>query len=105
LLAIDRVYQVHMPITQSRLADEKLAPPSTLAFVGSTTVGMISVLAIGNAKLLQIIGIRKAALLGSTLLGLGQFISGFTSHNVAGLFVTAGFVMGVGTSLCFMASF
>ncbi|KAK3683163.1 hypothetical protein LTR37_020502 [Vermiconidia calcicola] len=48
------------------------------------------------------IGAQKLALLGVSLLGLGEILGGFATHNVGALFVTMGVVMGVGTSMCFM---
>ncbi len=58
---------------------------------------MISVLALVNARVIRALGARTTALLGITLFGVGEILSGFSTRNVGGLFVTAGFVMGLGT--------
>jgi MFS family permease len=39
---------------------------------------------------------------GVLFMGLGQILASFSTHNIAGLFVTAGVMMGVGVSQCFM---
>lgn len=75
---------------------------STLAFVGSLCPACISLLAVPNATVIRKIGARFTALLGVFLLGLGSVLSGFATESVAGLFMTWGFVGGLGTSLCFM---
>lgn len=89
-------------VIQARLAAENLAPDSTLAFIGSITIGFISFGAIINSRILRAIGTRNSALLGCSLLGFGQILSGFATKSVGGLFVTNGVVVGTGTSLCFM---
>ncbi|EFX03978.1 monocarboxylate permease [Grosmannia clavigera kw1407] len=60
-----------------------------------------SALAIVNARIVRWLGIRRTGLLGVSLLGLGEIVSGSAVHSLAGLFVTAGIVMGLGISLCF----
>ena len=89
-------------IIQAALLEQKVSSPSTLSFVGSLTCACISALAIVNARVIRLLGARNTALLGVSLLALGEILSGFATHNIGGLFVTAGLVMGVGTSLCFM---
>jgi hypothetical protein len=84
-------------IIQAALVEQGLSSSSTLSFVGSLTVTCIAVLAIVNARVIQLLGARNTGLLGVSLLGLGEILSGFSTHNVAGLFVTTGIVMGVGT--------
>jgi MFS family permease len=89
-------------VIQAALVAEKLSSPSTLSFVGSLTCSFISFLALVNARILRAIGARMAALCGVVLLGAGEILSGFSTRNVAGLFVTTGVIMGVGASLQFM---
>ncbi|KAL4884457.1 MFS general substrate transporter [Aspergillus karnatakaensis] len=89
-------------VIQAALVKESVSSASTLAFVGSLAIASISVLGILNARLIRILGTRVCALLGVGFLGLGEILSGFTVHSVGGLFVTAGAIMGVGISLCFM---
>jgi hypothetical protein len=91
-------------IIQAKLASEHLAPDSTLAFIGSTSVAFISFTAIINTRLIRLLGTRNVALLACSLLGIGQVLSGWTTKSVSGLFVTNGVIMGFGCSLCFMVS-
>lgn len=92
-------------VMQAALVDEMGYSSSTLAFVGSLCPACISLLAVPNATLISKIGARITALTGIFLLGLGSILSGFATHSVVGLFMTWGFVGGLGTSLCFMVSF
>lgn len=89
-------------VMQAALVQSKGYSSSTLAFVGSLCPACISLLAVPNATVIRVIGARVTALLGITLLGLGSILSGFTTDSVVGLFMTWGFVGGLGTSLCFM---
>jgi hypothetical protein len=43
-------------------------------------------------------------MIGCIILGLGEVLSGWTVHTLGGLFITAGLIMGVGTSMIFMVS-
>jgi len=89
-------------IIQAALFEEKLSSPSTLSFIGSLASACISLLALMNARVIRLLGARNTALLGTFLFSLGELLSGFTTHNVGGLFATTGVIMGVGTSLIFM---
>ncbi|KAJ5912494.1 hypothetical protein N7504_001377 [Penicillium tannophilum] len=89
-------------VMQAALVDGMGYSSSTLAFVGSLCPACISLLAVPNATLISKIGARITALTGIFLLGLGSILSGFATHSVVGLFMTWGFVGGLGTSLCFM---
>lgn len=89
-------------VMQAALVGSKGYSSSTLAFVGSLCPACISLLAVPNATVIRVIGARITALLGITLLGLGSILSGFATGSVAGLFMTWGFLGGLGTSLCFM---
>ncbi|KAJ5901660.1 hypothetical protein N7495_002188 [Penicillium taxi] len=89
-------------VMQAALVDRKGYSSSTLAFVGSLSPSCISLLAVPNATVVRKIGARFTALLGITLLGLGSILSGFAVNSIASLFITWGFVGGLGTSLCFM---
>ena len=84
-------------IIQTALVEQHLSSPSTLSFVGSLTIAMISVLALVNARVIRALGARTTAVWGITLFGVGEILSGFSTRNVGGLFVTSGFVMGLGT--------
>ncbi|GIJ91408.1 hypothetical protein Asppvi_010373 [Aspergillus pseudoviridinutans] len=89
-------------VMQAALVEKKGHSSSTLAFVGSLCPACISLLAVPNARVIRLIGSRATALLGIFLLGSGSILSGFVTDSVAGLFMTWGFVGGLGTSLCFM---
>ncbi|KAL4866108.1 hypothetical protein BDV12DRAFT_187718 [Aspergillus spectabilis] len=89
-------------IIQAALVKEGVSSASTLAFVGSVAVACISFLGVLNARLIRLFGTRICALLGIGFLGMGEILSGFAVHSIGGLFVTAGAVMGMGISLCFM---
>ncbi|KAK5726433.1 hypothetical protein LTR17_012759 [Elasticomyces elasticus] len=89
-------------IIQARLVSEGVSEASTLSLVGSLTVACIAVLAIVNARIVTSIGARKLGFLGISLLGSGEILGGFATHNVGGLFATVGVLTGIGTSMCFM---
>ncbi|KAL2048725.1 hypothetical protein ABVK25_011042 [Lepraria finkii] len=89
-------------ILQASLLQQNLSSASTLSFVGSVTAASISFLAIVNARVIRLLGARTTALLGMTLLALGEILAGFCTHNIGALFFTAGIIMGIGVSLAFM---
>lgn len=89
-------------VSQAALVEQMGYSSSTLAFVGSLCPACISLLAVPNARVIRVMGVRRTALLGIFLLGLGSILSGFATESIAGLFITWGVVGGVGTSLCFM---
>jgi hypothetical protein len=84
-------------VLQAALVEQHLSAPSTLAFIGSLTVTCISLLALVNARMIRAMGARNAGLVGVALLGAGGILSGFSTGNVGGLFVTTGIIEGVGT--------
>lgn len=86
----------------TRLKEDGLASSSTLSFAGGLTSAMISFLAIINSNIIKRFGSKAVLLVGVSILGLGEVLSGWTVNNIGGFFVTVGFVMGVGTSLIFM---
>lgn len=77
--------------------EEKLAPATSLSFVGSLAVFFIAGLALVNARLIRLIGARNTGLLGITFLGGSQILSGFATKSLPGLFITSGVGMGIGT--------
>ncbi|KAJ5920181.1 hypothetical protein N7516_011039 [Penicillium verrucosum] len=89
-------------ILQAALVKEGVSSSSTLAFVGSLATACISFLGILNARIIRKLGTRRSAMAGVFFLGLGEVLSGFSAMNIGGLFATAGIVMGIGISLCFM---
>ncbi|KAJ5412502.1 uncharacterized protein N7487_006861 [Penicillium crustosum] len=89
-------------ILQAALVKEGVSSSSTLAFVGSLATACISFLGVLNARIIRKLGTRRSAIAGVFFLGLGEVLSGFSAMNIGGLFATAGIVMGIGISLCFM---
>ncbi|CAI7622563.1 unnamed protein product [Penicillium glandicola] len=89
-------------ILQAALVKEGVSSSSTLAFVGSLATACISFLGILNARIIRKLGTRTSAMTGVFFLGLGEVLSGFSAMSIGGLFATAGVVMGIGISLCFM---
>jgi hypothetical protein len=91
-------------VMQAELSSQKLAPASTLAFLGSTTVACIAAFALLNSRIVRLLGARNTGLLGVFLMGLGEILASFCTRSVPGLFVALGITMGMGVSLCFMVS-
>jgi hypothetical protein len=89
-------------IIQSQLVIERVAPAATLAWVGSLTVSLYAILAMVSSRVVRSLGARKAAMIGAVFLGGGELLSGWTTKQVGGLFLTEGVIMGIGISLCFM---
>ncbi|KAJ7480637.1 major facilitator superfamily transporter [Mycena latifolia] len=89
-------------LIQAALVKQGLSSASTLSFVGSSTVACISGLALVNARVIRFLGAQKTALLGISLIGIGEILSGFATLNIGALFLTTGAITGIGTSLCFM---
>jgi hypothetical protein len=92
-------------IFQAALVDQQLAGSATLSFVGSVTVTCATILALAGTRILRLLGSRTTSILGILLLATGQILSGFTMNHIGGLFVTAGFVTGIGNCLCFVVRF
>jgi hypothetical protein len=83
-------------VIQDALVAEGVASPATLAFVGSLSAGLISALAIINARVIRWIGARSTALLGVFFLGMSAITSSFAVKNVTGMFFTSGVILGLG---------
>ena len=84
-------------VMQAALFKQGLSSPPTLSWIGSLSFACISFLALVNARVIRLLGARKTALLGVSMLALGEILSGFLTHHVGGLFVTTGVVSGIGT--------
>lgn len=79
-----------------------LSSASTLSWIGSIAIACNAVLAIISARVLRSLGSRATAFAGVSFLAGSEILSGFTVHNIGGLFVTAGVAMGIGVSLSFI---
>lgn len=84
-------------VMQAALSKQGLSSPPTLSWIGSLNFACIAFLALVNARVIRLLGARGTAFLGILMLSLGEILSGFLTHHVGGLFVTAGVVSGVGT--------
>jgi cyanate permease len=83
-------------VIQDALVESDLSKASTLAFIGSLAVACNAAFAVINGRLVRAIGARRVAFLGVSLMGAGQILSGWALKSVAGLFITAGCIMGYG---------
>lgn len=83
-------------VIQGALVEEGLSSPAVLSFVGSLAATLISAMAIVNSKLVRLLGARGTGMLGISLTGLSEILSGFATKNIAALFATSGVIMGLG---------
>lgn len=84
-------------VMQAALVKQGLSSPATLSWIGSLCFAFIAFLALVNARVIRLLGARGTAFLGISMLSLAEILSGSATHNVGGLFVTAGVMSGVGT--------
>lgn len=89
-------------IVQLHLAEARLAPVSTLSFVGSVAAALAPLTGTVVARVIRKIGYRATALTGSFLLGLGEFTAGWATGSVPAMFVTQGALFGAGAALLFL---
>lgn len=91
-------------VLQNALADQGLASAATLSFIGSISPTIMAGLAIPNAGLIRWLGIRQTSIIGISFVVLSLITSSFCVHSVVGQFITRGALLGIGMSLCFMAT-
>ena len=91
-------------IVQLHLEQQGLAKVSTLSFIGSVSAAISPLTCTVVARIIKRFGYRTTALTGSVLLGLGEFTAGFSTKSVPAMFVTQGFLFGIGASLLFLVS-
>ena len=89
-------------IVQLHLVEARLAPVSTLSFVGSVAAATAPFTATVVARVVRRIGYRYTAVAGGFFLGLGEFTAGWSTGSVPALFVTQGALCGIGGSLVFL---
>ncbi|BCS24889.1 uncharacterized protein APUU_41333A [Aspergillus puulaauensis] len=89
-------------IVQLHLAEAHLASVSTLSFIGSVGAAMSPLTGMLVARVIRVVGYRYTAFLGGILLGLGEFTAGWATKSVPAMFVTQGFLFGVGAGLLFL---
>ena len=83
-------------VMQAALAEEGLASPAVLSFIGSLQAALVSALALINSRLMRRIGAKSASLLSVVFMGGSEILASFSTKNIGGLFFTSGFLMGVG---------
>ena len=76
-------------LIQGALVADGLSSASTLSWIGSITVACNAILAIVSARILRSIGSRLTAFCGIGFLAGGELLSGFSVHNIGGLFVSS----------------
>ncbi|KAF2428678.1 MFS general substrate transporter [Tothia fuscella] len=91
-------------VMQAALFEQGLTSTSTLSFVGSLSITCCVVFSLLSVRFMRSVAARIAALIGVTMLGIGELMSDYTTSNVAGLFGTAGVLYGSGSSLCFIVT-
>ena len=89
-------------IVQLHLSEARLANVSTLAFIGSVGAAMSPLLAMVAARVIHRVGYRTTSMIGSVLLGLGEFTAGWSTRSVPAMFVTQGFIFGLGSAFLFL---
>lgn len=89
-------------IVQLHLSEARLANISTLAFIGSVGAAMSPLLAMVAARVIHRVGYRATSMIGSILLGLGEFTAGWSTRSVPAMFVTQGFIFGLGSAFLFL---
>ena len=83
-------------VIQGALVEQGLSSPATLSFIGSLSPAILAILATVNGGVTRRLGARKSGLLGVALLGAAEVLSSFSITNLAGLFMTAGVMLGLG---------
>lgn len=91
-------------IMQSALVTQGLGSASTLSFIGSMAFALNAFLAILSARVLRRIGARSTAMAGTTFIGVGEIVAGSCTKTIPGLFFSAGVLVGIGVSLCFISA-
>ncbi|RYP44494.1 hypothetical protein DL768_009033 [Monosporascus sp. mg162] len=89
-------------VIQGALVEGGLSTPATLSFVGSLGPTLLGGIAILNSRIMRAIGVRSTSMLGISLVGVAEILSGFTVKSLPGLFITEGVLLGLGYGLCFI---
>ncbi|KAG6097832.1 hypothetical protein E4U31_004901 [Claviceps sp. LM219 group G6] len=86
-------------ILQTKIADSRGYPLTTLTFVGSLATSFMVSLCILVGHLVRRFGYREVALAGAVFLGLGEILSSWVVGHLWALFITHGILFGVGGGL------
>ncbi|KAJ4993374.1 monocarboxylate permease [Stagonosporopsis vannaccii] len=89
-------------IVQLHLERRQLSSVPTLSFIGSVAAAVSPLTGAIVARIIKRVGYQWTAAIGSFLLGLGEFTAGFSTHSVPAMFVTQGFLFGIGAALLFL---
>lgn len=89
-------------IVQLHLTESRLASISTLSFIGSVGAAMSPLTGMIVARIIKRAGYRVTALIGSLFLGLGEFTAGWSTKSVPAMFVTQGFLFGIGSAMLYL---
>ena len=84
------------------LLDEFGSSPASTAFVGSLSVGLMDGLGMFSGMLIERIGYRRTCLLGAVVASTGMALSA-AANSLWQLYLTYGLIVGIGTSMSFMA--
>lgn len=91
-------------IMQVRLVETANSSLTTLTFVGSLGTSFMISVSIFSGMAVRKFGYQMTALAGAVLMGLGEFLSSWTTEHVGALFVFHGVVFGVGGGLSIFVS-
>jgi hypothetical protein len=91
-------------IVQLYLNESRRASLSTLSFIGSLGAAICPLTGLIVARVIRRIGYRATALVGSVLLGLGEFTAGVSTKSVPAMFITQGHLFGIGTACLWLVS-
>ena len=91
-------------ILQLHLVESRLSSVATLSFVGSVAAAISPLTSMMVARIIGKIGYRATAIIGSLLLGLGEFTTGWSTKSLPAMFATQGFLCGMGSALLFLVS-
>ncbi|PKS11717.1 hypothetical protein jhhlp_001705 [Lomentospora prolificans] len=89
-------------IIQLHLSEARLASVSTLAFIGSVAAAISPLTGPIVARIINRLGYRTTAAIGAGFVGLGEFAAGWSTKSVPAMFITQGFLFGIGRSLLFL---
>lgn len=91
-------------IMQVSLVETANSSLTTLTFVGSLGTSFMISVSIFSGMAVRKFGYQMTALAGAVLMGLGEFLSSWTTEHVGALFVFHGVVFGVGGGLSIFVS-
>jgi MFS family permease len=76
----------------------------TVTFIGSLYMGLMVAFSLASVRLMSRYGTQYSSVAAMTLFGLAPILTSFTLDNIGGLFVTAGALLGLASSLAYTAT-